>query len=473
MHFLVLALWFSSSLKAQSPPKVIVLSFEGWRAEQARQAAISGLASAFNVLSEEEVLSAAARIAADVGTPEGMARVVRHLQVELVLGGSVEGRGQRSTTRLFVVDSYGNELAKREAPGPGGRGAEEAIGRAALEACRAAWDALHPPLPPSQPAPSTKSATSPRSQPEASTKLSGETTRPMRSLEEIENERPWDSDKKKRDEEGAKRGQWKQPFLRGFIELAIRNRAALVRPLAERVPSPENVANFFPQLGLLFEARPLANAKDALRGLYARASTWFSIGMSYYTVSGEVQPLQVFGIEGLLGYAGGVEETIEIIGATGFGYDTYSLTLPEMIDESDFPSTAYPYLPIYLQGRVRLLPLENPDADLHIEMGGGARIAFGGGELAGNSETTPYFAERQNPSCPNRLCNGDFGKVFGVAFHGFAGLGIIISPGLSGAFRLSYTRYFLSFSEGSGTRAASSGHDEATRFEFLAGWSLR
>lgn len=460
-----------------SPVRAIVLSFEGWRAEQARAAVAAAIGREYTLVTEEEAIFAAARIGADVSTPEGMAAVVQHLAIDLVVGGSVAGTGRRSSTTIFVLDRNGNELATATAPGPAGRTTDGPIAAAALGACARALEALRPsPQPEPQPRPEPRVEPTRPVEPEP----------PMRSIEDIENERPgqsrqsraerWDPE---RDESrgGERAGRWNQPLFRGLAQLDFRNRSALIRPV-NAAAEPGNFADFYPQLGLVLETRPMAGSDDALRGLYGRLDFWFSAGINYYSnLDEQPLPLQVFGVEVGLGYAGTIAEAVELIGTVGFGYDTYTLTLPAMPSDLDLPSTAYPYIPITVQGRIRLLPSDVSDVDLHLEALVGPRIVLGGGGIAGTPETNDYFQPRSGLACgtgmPTAACNGDFGAVSGAALNVQAGLGLIVNPGFSAALRFQYVNYFLGFSGGSGTRQAASGTDESIHFQILAGWSFR
>jgi hypothetical protein len=435
-------------------------------------------------VSEEQAINTAAQIAVDVSTPEGMAAVVQHLGIELVVGGSVAGTGRRSSTTIFVLDRNGNEIGNGQAPGPTGRAATGPIGQAALGACATAMNVLHPPQPVIvEETPPPQEEQPPR-----------EEEPPMRSLEDIENEVAGES----RGQGGSGRsfeddrpsepgdGRWNQPVFRGLFQVDFRNRAASVIPSNEAAVVPFNTTDVdgfapYPQLGLDLELRPMANNDDALRGLYARVATWFSVGINYYPVN-EVDPvpLQVFGIEVDVGYAFTIAEVFELIGSLGFGYDSYSLTLAQNIHESDFPSAAYPYLPISVGGRVRLLPSSISGVDLRLEAMVGPRIPFGGGQLAGTSdsadgETAAYFANRTGEECRSvgGTCSGDFGSVSGAGINFYAGLGLIIDPGFSAALRFQYTNYFLGFSDGRGSRGAVSGSDESLHIQIMLGWSIR
>ncbi len=474
----------SSQALAQQRSRAIVLSFEGWHADQARTAVADALSTQYELVSEEQAINAAAQIAVDVSTPEGMASVVQHLGIELVVGGSVTGTGRRSTTTIFVLDRNGNQIGDGTAPGPTGRAAVGPIGESALAACAAAMVTLHPPQPVivEEPVQTVEEPEHHEEEP------------PMRSLEEIENERPGESrgqggggrrDDDERHDEGPTDGRWNQPVFRGMLQFDLRNRAASVVPFDSRITEdnfPRNSADFYPQWGVDFELRPMSNNDDALRGLYAHLGMWFSAGISYYSVL-DVDPLnlQVFGLQVDVGYAATIAEAVELIGSIGFGYDSYSLQLAQNIHFSDFPSTGYPYLPISVGGRIRLLPSSVRGADLHLEVMGGPRILFGGGQLAGtasseDSETQAYFGDRTGAGCPlpaGQICNGDFGGVSGAGINIYAGLGLMIDPGFTAALRFQYTNYFLGFANGSGVRNATSGTDESIHIQVMLGWSLR
>ena len=477
-----------SSAHAQARARAIVLSFEGWHADQARAAVADALSTQFELVSEEQAINAAAQIAVDVSTPEGMAAVVGHLGIELVVGGSVAGTGRRSTTTIFVLDRNGNQIGDGNAPGPTGRAAVGPIGQAALQAANNAMLVLHPP----DPGPTQQDLPPPQEE----TPPPQEEEPPMRTMEDIENERPGQARGQGGSggggsfrEEGPSEpvdGRWNQPIFRGFLQLDLRNRNASVIPADGASVIPSNSTDIggyapYPQFGVDLELRPMAGNDDALRGLYARVASWFSLGINYYPFN-EVDPvpLQVFGIEVDIGYALTLGEVVELIANIGFGFDSYSLTLAQTIHESDFPSTAYPYLPINVGGRVRLLPASVSGVDLHLEAMVGPRIVFGGGQLAGTSasedgETAAYFSPRSGENCRGvgSTCNGDFGSVSGAGINFYAGLGLLIDPGFSAALRFQYTNYFLGFSEGTGTRGAISGNDESLHIQIMLGWSVR
>lgn len=439
-----------------SNPRVIVLSFEGWHADEAREAVAEALATDYTVVAEADAITAADEIGVDVGTPEGMAAVVQHLRIDLVVGGSIAGTGRRSTLTLFVLDANGNELSNAEVPGPSRAAAMGPIGQAAIESCAIAYQALpHAAEPEAEPEPED---------PEG------------RSLEDLEHERPgerpgWgDPD---HHEETSTEGRWNQPIISASLTGDIGSRSASLNP------GPASTVYGFGSIGRLginVDVRPLAQSNDALRGLYAHLDLGFSLGTLYLPAdeAEDALPAQTFSLEVAVGYAFTIAEAVELIGSVGFGYDTFSQTAPERVFNLDFPSTAYPYLPITVGGRVRLLPSSMTGFDLHLEAAVGPRILFGGGELA--AIDGPYFPATGGTSCgiPNRdLDCGNFGNVGGVGVNFYAGLGFIIDPGITLGLRFQYVGYFLGFSNGEGSRAQESGTDENMRLQLMAGYSFR
>jgi hypothetical protein len=440
---------------ATANPRVIVLSFEGWHADEAREAVAEALATDYTVVPEADAITAADEIRVDVGTPEGMAAVVQHLRIDLVVGGSITGTGRRSQLTLFVLDANGNELANAEVPGPSRAAAMGPIGQAAIESCAIAYQAL-PRAPEPEPEPQPED-------PEG------------RSLDELEHERPgarpgW-GDPDRADAPSANR--WHQPLFTAALFGDIGSRTAGLNP-----GPTETIYGFgsIGRLGLTVDTRPFAQNDDALRGLYAHLDLGFSLGTLYLPANEaeDALPAQSVAFEIDVGYALTIAEAVELIGSIGFGYDAFSQAEPARIFNNDFPSTAYPYLPITLGGRVRLLPSSISGVDLHLEAAAGPRILFGGGELA--AIDGPFFPPVGGINCasPTRdLDCGNFGSVGGVGVNFYAGLGLIIDPGITLGLRFQYVGYFLGFSEGVGARAKESGTDENMRLQLLAGYSFR
>ncbi|MCZ7681077.1 MAG: hypothetical protein M5U28_20735 [Sandaracinaceae bacterium] len=138
-----LAAWTTALGTAHAQvPRAIVLRFEGWRASQARDAVVEALAPEVQLVTEDRAVAAAEEIGVDVSSPEGMARVVSHLGITLIVAGSVEGRGRGAETIVIVLDPTGNELARRSGPAPQRAADHAGIGAAAVEALREAQSVL-------------------------------------------------------------------------------------------------------------------------------------------------------------------------------------------------------------------------------------------------------------------------------------------------------------------------------------------
>ena len=443
--------------EAAAPPRVIVLSFEGWHADEARGAVADALTANYTVVPEADAITAADEIGVDVGTPEGMASVVRHLRIDLVVGGSVTGTGRRSELMLFVLDANGNDLASTTVPGPSRRSALAPIGQAAIDTCATAYQAI-PRGPVAEPEPEPED-------PEG------------RSLADLEHERPGERPGAGDERESVNPERWNQPVFSASLVGDVGSRSAtLVGPTSSDTFTDYGFGSVG-RLGLSIDARPFAQSNDATRGLYAHLDLGFSLGATYLPqdIDEPARPAQQFGIEIDVGYALTIAEAVELIGSIGFGYDSFSQEVPESVRNEDLPSTAYPYLPITVGGRVRLLPASITGFDLHLEVAVGPRILFGGGELA--AVEGPYFPPADGGfacSSSSRVLDcGNFGNVGGVGVNFYAGLSLIIDPGVTLGVRYQYVGYFLGFSEGAGDRAKESGTDEYMRLQFLAGWSFR
>jgi hypothetical protein len=388
----------------------VVLRFEGWRADQAREAVIRGLRDGYELLDERLLIDAASRIGVDISTPEGMGAVVEHLGVMLVVGGSVEGRGRGSRTIVQVMDAHGNELTRRTTSGPVSRQAGAEIGAAASEAAAAAVAVLRRPLPEPEPPPTPPAA-------------------PVHRM--LIERHPAEEDVGRR---------WNQPLLRALVGLRVRNRTASVTPDA-RVDRFD--ASFFPDLQLQLEVRPFSRAVGAERGLYLAASGGFSVGLGYYRrPPNDREPvgMQVYNLEVDAGYGLVLAESVELVLSAGFGVDGFDLSEPR---EGDFVSAIYPQLRPAIQGRFRLVP----DHLLLFEAGFGGRILF---------DTGPLGARYG----PTGTTGGGIDVVLGLAGT--------VMPGFSWAARFSYTGYFLSFSGA----MHQSGTDEAIQFWLLVGWAV-
>jgi hypothetical protein len=401
--------------------RVIVLSFEGWRSDAARRAVVTGLETSYELVDEQAAIDAAAQIGVDVSTPDGMSAVVAHLGIELVVGGSVNGRNRGATTTIWVSDIHGNELATATGPSPAARGAAADIGEAAVTACTQAYTSLHPPTP-----------------------VPVETHEPPPMFEEEEEEeRP-----------GARPAvvdpnRWVMPIVRGLVGLDLRNRTAAIAPNA-------NVSRFdadvFPTIAFQIESHPLAFLPGLENGLYLSVLGAFSAAITYTNArDGEFRPMNAYFFEGNAGYGGIIANMVEIGGTLGFGLDGVGLEqsptmTPPRLD-TEFPSTEMFYFRPAIYTRVRLF-----QDFVQLEGGIGGRILIGTGEIGSNQGVW------------------DDGAGSGGGFDFNLGLGGIIAPGFSYAARFGFAGHYLSFS--GGTRGSTSGTDEAFHILLLVGWAF-
>lgn len=413
------ALLPAPSLAQDGRARAVVLRFEGPRAEQARRAAVSGLETQYELVDESALIDTAARIAVDVSTPEGMAAVVEHLGVTLVIGGFVEGSGRRATTTVWVMDVRGNELTRRQTVGPTGRGAAQEIATAASQAAAEGMAVLHPPQPDVPP---------PVGDP------------PIDDGGGFSDEEP-----PGRDEPVDVEGRWNQPLLRALVGLRIRNRTIAVTPDVDR---DQFVADFYPDLQLEVQLRPLSRDPGPLRGLYFALTAGVSVGMTYVQNDGDTPSMTSYNFEIDAGYGLVLAELVELVFSIGLGIDGFDLAdyEPPAGTFRDFPSTLYSFFRPAVQGRFRLLP----DHLLLAEVGLGGRLVWDVGPL-------------QDPSrfAPEGVGAG------GVDF--FLGLAGIIEPGFSWAARFSYTTYLIGFNGGVDESRAQ---DEALQIWLMVGWAF-
>lgn len=392
-------------------PRAVVLRFEGWRAEQARRAALSGLEEGYELISEDTLVETAQRLGVDVSSPEGMATVVENLRVELVIGGFVEGTGRRATTTVWVMDVRGNELTRRTTSAPSGRRGTQDVAAAASEAAAEGIAVLHRPPPEPEPLP-VEAEPEPELAPDHG----------MLREHDVS-------------------GRWNQPMVRALGGLRIRNRTASTSPNPEQNRFD---ADFFPDIQLMVEVRPLSMAPGLERGLYIGVSGGFSAGLNYIRRDGAERGMQVYNFGLDVGYGLIIEEMIEVVGTLGFGIDGFELSdaIPTG-PAPDFLGTVYTFLRPAVQGRFRILPAHM----LVAEVGFGGRIVFDSGPIQ-------YFG-------PTGTSNGGFDL--------YAGLAGTVDPGFSWAARFAYTSYFLGFS---GVTAYESGTDEAIQIWLMVGWSI-
>ena len=497
---------FAATAHAQvTRTRAIILSFEGWNSEQARAAIESGLNAAYDMITEQQAVDTAMQIGVDPSTPEGLGAVVARLHIELVIGGSVSGHGSRATTSIWVTDTQGNQLATRTGGAPTGRGFQGELTTAALQACADAVMALHPPGSVRATPPPTGSRTVPDETTTAPPPDEDPTPQPP---PEPEYDDSYDID---HEVAGHPRGQrsggpssrsgassgshdadptrWNQPIFRGLVGIDVRNYSASTSggtganpSFVDSLPVP-----FFPALAFWLELRPFAQNNDALRGLYGYVNAQFSVGQSYFRVDDTAanprqRNLNIYGLDFGVGYAGTINEVVELIGTIGAGLDGLTLVdpvatpptgcnpaLPARPDPvrcaatRDFPSIEAWYLRPDIQRRVRLVQ------DLLIAEGAfGGRIVLNGFGDAGSST-------------PN-LANTDFGAPSGGGIDFSLGLAGIIDPGFAWRARFGYSGNYVSFGDPGGPFRGDlcthgwcrdSGTIEAWHIHLGIGWAFR
>lgn len=335
------AAWCASEAAAQSRRpghgRAVVLRFEGWSAAQARAAVLEALASEVELVSEEQAVHTAREIGVDVSTPSGMAEVVRHLGITVVVAGSVEGRMRRAETTVMVLDATGNELSRRTGPSPQRRQDRHAIGAIAVEALEEAFAVLERQR---TPAPAVV-------EPE-----------PVERARPPEPERPATSAYRPR-----------QLVLLGGIR---------VRTVSTQIVGAGTNRHFFaadayPEIDLELAYRPWFDATSELRGLFLGLQGSFSVGMGYIATAGDTRGMTSLRFRFDVGYAHAIGDMFEIVAGLGLGIEGVQLDNPD-----GFPSTLFTMLRPAIGGRIRAA------GDLLvIELGLGGRIGLDGGPLAG------------------------------------------------------------------------------------------
>lgn len=404
-------------------PRVIVLSFEGRGGDAARRAVVSALETRYELIDEEAAVRAGGEIGVDVSTPDGMSAVVEHLRVELVVGGTVEGRGRSASTSIWVSDTQGNELATATGPSASGRRSAAEVGEVALAALEQAYTALHPPRP---------------------VPVEANDAPPVMAQDEEEDAAPPPRDDGDR---------WRMPLLRALIGLDLRNRTASISPNSA---TSRFDADLFPALAFQIESHPLAFSSGLENGLLLSMSGAFSAGITY-TNGIDFQPynLNAYFFEVNAGYGGIIANMIEIGGTLGMGLDGVGLDQRAGMSavvghaEAEFPSTEMFYFRPAVYARVRLL-----EDFVHLEGGFGGRILIGAGQLGLNEAQW----------------NDGFASGGGIDFN--LGLGGIIDPGFSYSARFGYSGHYVSLSDSARVPASTGATDEAFHILLLVGWAL-
>ena len=409
LALVTLALALPARAQPTQVPRVVVLRFTGWHADQARQILAEEIAPFVELVDEQRAVFAAQELGVDVSTPEGMQEVVEHLGVSLVIAGAVEGRRASATMQIIVVDSAGEELATETAPAPVDSN-RPAIGAAANRAIEAAQEVLRARESPPEPEPEPEPEPAPIVEPEPE---------PQPEPEPI---------------------AWRQPYVTALAGLRIRSASTRVENEAAGPPFGFS-ADAYPEIDVLTVFRPLAEAPDASRGLWLGLEGSFSVGIAYVGADGNERGMTSFHLRVDAGYGYVLAEVFELVGMIGFGVDGMLLDDPD-----GFPSALYSYLRPAILGRIRAYE------DLFlIELGVGGRIGLDGGDLG--------------PAYGPGLFFGGLDLV--------AGVGGIIAPGFAWTARFGYAYQALSFDGAGGSLGDGlTGSDEVFEGRFLVGAAL-
>jgi hypothetical protein len=336
---------FAQAPPAEAPPtevpRAVVLRFEGWRASRARRTVVRELASYVELVDEERAVEASRELGVDVSTPEGMAQVVEHLGISLVIAGNVEGRGRRATTTIYVTDAQGEELAQATGPSPRRRRDRQEIGQAAVEAVQQAQVVLEE---------RRRAAMAPPPEPE-----------PQPVVVEPEPE-----------PEPEPVG-WRQPMIVGLVGLRLRTAGTYVDDANEPLREHYFESDMYPEIDLYAVLRPWNESDDLLRGLLFGLQGSFSAGLEYVAANGEQRGMQSLRLRADVGYGYVLEEVLEVVGTLGLGIDGMLLS-----DSDGFPSALFTYLRPGVMGRYRAVP-----DFVIVEAGLGGRIGLDAGELGG------------------------------------------------------------------------------------------
>ncbi len=412
------------SLAAAQRPRVIVLSFEGRGGDTARRAVVNALEASYDLIDEDTAVRTGGEIGVDVSTPDGMSAVVEHLHIELVVGGSAEGRGRSGSTSIWVSDVQGNELATATGPSASGRRGASEVGEIALAAVEQAYTALHPPTP----VPVPRNDTPPVM------------ARVEEDYEPVEPE-PEDGDR------------WRMPLVRALVGLDLRNRTASIAP---NVMSARFDAAVFPTLAFQIESHPLAFSSGLENGLFLSMSGAFSAGITYTNgIDGAPYNLNAYFFEGNAGYGGVIADMVEIGGTLGLGIDGVGLdqraAMSQVVGHADaeYPSVELFYFRPAIYARVRLF-----EDFVQLEGGFGGRILIGAGQLGLNE------------------AQWNDGFASGGGFDFTLGLGGIIDPGFTYSARFGFAGHYVSLSDSARSPASTGATDEAFHIHLMVGWAI-
>lgn len=415
-----LALSFAPTFAA-AQGRAVVLEFGGGRnGAQARRAVVASLDGVIEVIPLETVEQAARTQHVDLSSAEGAGAAARAAGADLVISGSVSGRGARARTRLVVRDTAGRELASRRAGPPFGRQAQSALGDQAITMVQEAQNAL---------ARSGGGASADGGRDGGGGAYASDTGEPGGDGEDEE------------EGEAGDRTPGAAPLLRALVGLDARTRSAEVT-LDDRGTRGYS-AGLYPELMLAVELRPLAHSKGAVSGLFLGIEAAHSVGLSS-ALEGMTDTLGSSSLRfaGAIGWLVPFADGAVAIGPVlGGGIDGFTLDANTV-----FASSSYGYLRFGLGARIVLAG----DA-LALGLSAGYRLVLGVGELA--------------------AAFGESATAYGLDVR--AELGGALDVGFAYALRAGYESYGLGFEGGPGTLGQGvDGSDSALRVQLLVGWQV-
>lgn len=402
------ALLVTSEAAAQH--KGVILDFDGRGGNIARRAVVRAVSDHLELERSSNFESRASDLGADLSSPPGVAQVAQDLGVDLVIRGEVSGRGRRARTIIRVLDSGGNEVARREAGSPAGRRGRRRVGAAAVEAVQQAIEELD------------------RRAADQAEETGGDDGMGGAGGGDLGLGGGLDEELGDEEEELEEPGEPADvPYLRLMLGVGIRSRSAQINLATGGTRGYD--ATLYPEIGVWAEARPFAGDDGALHGLFAQAHFLYAVGLSSQE---EVGPdmFNDIGSSALrfllqIGYLVGVGDG-ELGGGLGVGYDAFVLD-----SNGTMASTKYTHLRPGLTFRYPLV-----EDLLGLQLDAGLRIGLGAGDIA------PFFGESASA----------FGFDFGGAVAGS------LDNGLSYALRIGYVGYSLSF-EGDAADMANTAND--------------
>lgn len=409
-----LSLCWAQAASAQQRTGV-VLDFGGRAGSQGRRAVVGALTGDVRLLPQSSVRSRADGLGADLDTPGGRAQVAEAMDLDLIVGGQVTGRGRRARTTIIIYDATGEEVARQEAGSPAGPGRRR-VGQAAREALQQALGTIDE-----------------REASDRQHEISAEERGGGYDDEGYE-------DEEEEEEEPGERAP--VPILEAMVGFGGRSRNATIDLEAGGAREYSIPSFLFSELSARVLLHPLAKSGGIVSGLFGLVTFFHSIGLGSEDAMGNAigtSALRFSADVGLFAPLGGVS----FGGSLGLGYDAF------LLDANDTMSSAqYTYL---RPGLVFAVPFM--DDTLGLQLDAGLRIGLGAGDLA------PMF--------------GTSASAFG--FDLMASLGGALEMGFAYALRVGYVSYSLSF-DGMGAMAANTatgGSDGYLVVTLNAGWQLR